>query len=247
MTGMATGRSNAGRAAEALLLRLGSFAPLAADEIALVRGLAETSVSIPAGTVLAPAGLPPQPGFLLSGWACRRRILRDGRRQILRLILAGDCLVPLVHPLGAPAPCDTVALTRVEVADAAAVVAVMHDADTRRSPGLRAACAGAAREEELHLLDRIVSLGRQTAYERLGHLLLEFHERLSVVGHTIGDQFRMPLTQEALGDVLGLSAVHVNRVVQQMRREHVADISGGWVTISNRPVLAAHCDFRGAG
>ncbi len=98
--------------------------------------------------------------------------------------------------------------------------------------------------DEASLLDHIVRLGRQTAYERMAHLLLELRWRLAEVG--LGDErkFPLPLTQEVLADALGLSIVHVNRTLQQLRREGLLEMRAGFVELLKPDVLIATSDFR---
>jgi CRP-like cAMP-binding protein len=105
--------------------------------------------------------------------------------------------------------------------------------------------AAGASEQEARLLDSLVRLGRQTAYERVAHLLLELHRRLSVVGLAYDQRFSMPLTQEVLSDALGLSVVHVNRILQQLRREHLIELRSGGAILRAPAQLAIIADFRG--
>ena len=85
-------------------------------------------------------------------------------------------------------------------------------------------------------------LGRQTAYERMAHLLLELHGRLAEIGEARGESFHLPIKQEVLADALGLSLVHVNRTLQQMRRDGLIDMRGAQLTLLNRAVLEAASD-----
>lgn len=67
--------------------------------------------------------------------------------------------------------------------------------------------------------ERITSLGRRDAFARVAHLLCELFERLSVVGETVGHDYRLPVTQSQLADTLGLSEVHANRILRRLERE----------------------------
>jgi CRP-like cAMP-binding protein len=87
-----------------------------------------------------------------------------------------------------------------------------------------------------------VRLGRQTAYERMAHLLLELHARLTEIGEARGDSFNLPVKQEVLADALGLSLVHVNRTLQQMRRDRLVDMRGAQMTFLDRGALEAAAD-----
>jgi CRP-like cAMP-binding protein len=162
--------------------------------------------------------------FLISGWAARVRWLADGRRQILGFLLPGDgiglCLRP--HPL---ALATTVALTPLMTMDAEPVMRAV--AGPSPVEDLAAAIQIASSMDEAALLNQVVRLGRQTAYERMCHLLLELYGRLSDVGLAEEQTFPLPLTQELMADALGLSIVHVNRILQQLRREGLLDLRLG--------------------
>ena len=77
----------------------------------------------------------------------------------------------------------------------------------------------------------LVSMGRRDALERVAHFLCEIRFRLEAVGLVNNDQFAMQFTQAELGDVLGMSCVHVNRTLQQLRRTGLIDSSGGTMSI----------------
>ena len=106
---------------------------------------------------------------------------------------------------------------------------MLRTADENGVPftGLAEAVAMMSYADEINLRDQIVRLGRQTAYERLVHLVLEFHSRLQAIDMVDGNTFSLPLTQEILADALGLSVVHINRTLQQVRRDRLLDMRGG--------------------
>ncbi|BCI72055.1 hypothetical protein SUS17_1615 [Sphingomonas sp. S17] len=226
---------------ELLLHRLRSFATLAAHEVELVLSLAEPPKSHAAGTSICPReDGSPHPRLIVGGWACRPRILPDGRRQMLGVLLPGDMMGdrgerrPLaMNPVIALTPVRTIGIARL-------VQAVRMEPQDH--PGIVRALAAIDRCEEMALLDHIVRLGCQSALQRTAHLLLELHHRLSVIGFVHGGTFPMPLTQDTLGELLGLSLVHINRIVSQMRREELALIRGGVVTIQDFPRLALLAD-----
>ena len=87
-------------------------------------------------------------------------------------------------------------------------------------------------------------LGRQTGYERTAHLLLELGDRLAAAGLGDGRRFPMPLTQESLADALGLSVVHVNRILQQLRRERLIELRSGEAVLIERDLLVGVADYR---
>ena len=122
------------------------------------------------------------------------------------------------------------ALTPVVVADARPLLSTLDEAGAPLA-GLAEAIAMMSYADEISLGDHVVRLGRQTAYERLVHLILELHGRLQAIDMVDGDSFAVPLTQDMLADALGLSVVHINRTLQQVRRDKLLDMRGGRIII----------------
>jgi CRP-like cAMP-binding protein len=89
----------------------------------------------------------------------------------------------------------------------------------------------------------MVGIGRRTAYQRIAHLLVEQFLRLRAVGLADEDGFRSPLTQVDIADSLGLTSVHVNRVMQQLRRDGLIATQGRYLSIPNREALMSAGDF----
>lgn len=175
---------------------------------------------------------------LLSGWAARAFLLADGRRQIVRLLVPGDlCGVPAAADR--PHPCATVAVTRVRLAKARPLAEDDGDAEA----ALRAEVERAQAEEHLALAHAVMRLGRLSAQERTAHLLLELYERLGRAGLNHGDSMPMPVTQEVLADTLGLSLVHTNRVLQQLRKARLIVWRQARVTLPDPAALAALCGY----
>ena len=171
---------------------------------------------------------------ILSGWAYRQRILADGSRQILGLLMPGDLIGVNQHdqPL---APTSIVAIT--DVVTCPAPVA-------RPGGGLYRAYAHNAAREEFFLLAQITRLGRLNAVGRMADWLLETHDRLRFAGVADDDMFPMPLTQELLADLLGLTSVHINRTLQAMRRDKLIRSKAGTVAFPDRPRLEKLVDYR---
>jgi CRP-like cAMP-binding protein len=95
------------------------------------------------------------------------------------------------------------------------------------------------------LAERTVSLGRRNAKERMAHLLLELFQRLDRVGLVADDSFGLPLTQEMMGDALGLSVVHVNRTLRVLREDGLVTVGLGRATIHDPEALSAVADSEG--
>jgi CRP-like cAMP-binding protein len=240
LTDRPLGRPSAARAA---VRRLQALASLSDEESNLVLGLSGRAESYSPSQEIVPQGGPIRRArLIIEGWACRQRTLADGRRQIIGFLLPGD-LIGMRRQSGPLDLCATVALTRLQCLDATPLrEAVLRDVG--RSPGLVAAMRRAERLEEAQLLDHVTRLGRQTAYERVAHLLLDLHARLTAAGLALGPSFPMPLTQETLADALGLSVVHVNRILQQLRREKLVELRAGRAVLLQPDALAHIADFR---
>jgi CRP-like cAMP-binding protein len=174
--------------------------------------------------------------LIVSGWAAQARVMTDRRRQIGRVLLPGD-VAGLTHQGGA-ARLGLLALTDVVVADFSLVRAAVA---TGKSRGLARVWAELQRAEQAGALQQILRLGRFTAYERTGDLLLELYERLAAVGLADGPTMPMPLTQEVLADCLGLSIVHLNRMVQQLRRNRMISSEPRRIRFLDLERLAEEC------
>lgn len=165
--------------------------------------------------------------LLLDGWAARVRNLADGRRAIMNFLLPGDLIgnCDHDHPIAAS---TVVALTRVAVCPAP---------PRGQSPALDRAYKLSRATEEAYLLAQITRLSRLNAHDRLADLLLELLERLGAAGLAPNGRYDFPMTQEIVGDALGLSTVHVNRTLQQVRRDSGIAWSGRRVHIAEPDVL----------
>jgi CRP-like cAMP-binding protein len=216
-----------------VLRRLNRFAPLSAAEIELVRGLGASRKRWRAGTMLLTEGRTAGPQFVLSGWAGSQRVLRDGRRQIFDFILAGESF-------GFGARAETherqavVSLTAVDTVDASAV---LEASGAEPLSGLCRALRAMLAHEEIRRLDHMVRLGRLTAYEKAAHFMLEMQHRSGAA--EAARSFPLPLTQETMADALGLSVVHLNRVLRQLRATNLVQVRGGVATVHDAKALAA--------
>lgn len=178
------------------------------------------------GTMLSGAGPTRQLKLVVAGWAAETRVLADSRRQICALHLPGDVVTPrLSAPLGLY---GVTALTKLECLD---LTSLLDAPECPEKASLRRALIAALTLNEARRYEHIVRLGQHTAPERLIHLLFELRERLAQADGDAPDSFRLPLTQEDLADALGLSVVHINRTLRQLRAAHMLEIRFGGVTL----------------
>ncbi|HEX8309261.1 MAG TPA: Crp/Fnr family transcriptional regulator [Allosphingosinicella sp.] len=164
--------------------------------------------------------------LMVEGWAARYKLLPDGARQITAFLIPGDFCDLHVTILG-EMDHSIITLTRAKVAY---IPRSEMDALTER-PGLAKAFWWATLVDEAVLRSWIVNVGRRDAFEAIGHLMCELYVRMKNIGLTDGHRFELPLTQEELGDALGLTPVHVNRVLQRMRSEGLISFKAGLLAI----------------
>jgi CRP-like cAMP-binding protein len=168
------------------------------------------------------------PVLLLAGWGAEVAHLKDGRRQILDLALPGDVI------FASPAQGEFVFLTKATTAR------IVLDEALGPSAHMLAALREAHRmAREARLATAVISLGRRSAYERTACLLLALYERHLEMGLADGAGFTLPLTQEMLADALGLSVVHINRTLQQMRSDGRLVLRASQATFPDRAGLAS--------
>lgn len=149
--------------------------------------------------------------ILVEGWAFRAQMLTNGSRQITDIILPGDiCADPAAEAHSAEiAACGRAKIAVIKPGILTEPVRSLVEKLQRRQDF----------EEARRLRAWLVGLGRRDARRRMAHFMAETHSRLASVGLVEGDGFACPFTQEHLADILGLTAVHVNRVLAQLRSE----------------------------
>jgi CRP/FNR family transcriptional regulator, anaerobic regulatory protein len=172
---------------------------------------------------------------LIEGWAARTRSLGDGRDQCILIFLPGDFFA--VKSMFVRRHPDSVRMLSAAVAEQIDYRDLHEAFSTDADVACR--CMGQVVEEERRLHNWVVSLGQGTADERVARLFIEFHGRLSV-SRTIKPAaltFPMPLTQSQLSDHLGITAIHVNRVLRALREKGIVTVRDGEVTIHDLPRL----------
>lgn len=195
------------------LHRFEEFLPLLDVDRQAILAMGEAPVELPRHAMLRREGEVPRHVYLLlAGWVASSVLLPGGERQIVKFHLPGDLL-------GGPSMClaqaaDTLtALTPVTVSR---VPLPVFGALFASSPRFAAAMFLSAQRERVALMDRLAAVGRTAAIARVAALLLDLDERLAAAGLAKGKGFDLPVTQEHIGDHVGLTAVHVNRVFRQM-------------------------------
>jgi CRP-like cAMP-binding protein len=152
---------------------------------------------------------------LLSGFAYRHKITGDGGRQVIALHIQGD-FVDLQNSLLAVSDHNVQMLTEGDVA-------FIHREAVREIALIRPAIGIALWTDTLVdgavFREWVVNVGRRDARVRIAHILCEFSLRLESAGLASGHRYELPMTQEQLADAVGLTSVHVNRVLRQLEEE----------------------------
>ena len=224
-----------------LAKKLGTFMQLSEREAQCLTGLQRSAISVKAGGELVHEGQTGHLAYILqSGWACSFKLLPDGGRQIIAFPLPGDC-VGLRSVLLRTSDHSFSALTDVVVSgvEASRMMEVFNE-----FPRLGADILWAASRDEAMVVEHLVSIGRRTAIERTAHFFLELSERLRLVGLATDNEFACPLNQYVLADALGLSAIHVNRVLRQLRERKLLTLKDRKVTVLDMRKLKALAGFQ---
>jgi CRP-like cAMP-binding protein len=177
------------------------------------------------------------------GFAMRYHLLHDGRRQVLSLVVPGDIVGLAVMFLPA-SPKTVCSLSEMQV-QRLHIDGFLEIAS--RYPALSVAMMRyLAYQIGLHY-DRLIEIGRQSPVERVAHFLLRLHARLQTVGCASETAFDMPLSQEVAGDVLGLSAPHVNRMLHRLRSDGLISMRRRHIELMDIEGLRRLSDFAPAG
>lgn len=177
--------------------------------------------------------------LLIEGFLCRDKILGEGQRQIFSFHIPGD--IPDLQSLNLEIADDSLgALTACTVGfiPRASLTALLAE-----RPNVAAAFWRDTLIEAAVLRAWLAGVGRRSAHQRISHLVCELYVRLEAVGLTDGSMFQLPVNQSQLADALGLSAVHVNRVLQDLRGSGVIKTRGRFVRIEDWERLQAAGDF----
>ena len=177
--------------------------------------------------------------MLIEGWLARAKDLKDGRRQITELHVAGDfvdlhsfTLKRLEHDIVSLTPCKLAIVPHERMRKI-----------TEDYPHLTRVYWFATNLDAAIHREWTVSLGRRSALESMAHLFCELRVRLGIVGLVDGESFDLPLTQADLAECLGLTGVHANRTLQELRRRDLIRLEGRRATILDVPALERLAEF----
>jgi CRP-like cAMP-binding protein len=223
--------------AEPFIRRMAQSVDLTAEERSVLHDLARDRVrSFDTRDDIVREGEPPRAlNLVLSGWVCRYKMLEDGRRQILAFLVPGDLcdlnnyiLEEMDHSLTALTPSLVAQIPHGHVDQAIA------DHPRLARPFWWHSLTVIAMQREWTM-----NMGQRTAAERLGSLFCELFLRLAAVGLTDGRGCEFPITQIELAEATGLTPVHVNRTLQDMRAAGLIALRNRMLTIPDFERLAA--------
>lgn len=212
---------------------------LTSDERGAVQALNATLKSYPPHAVISRQGdVEPRLFVVNSGWGCIYRDLANGDRQIIDIPLKGD----FVGILAAEGPnCNSFAsITDLSIFEISkqAFVKTLDDLPKLSSFFMRLA----ARQHSI-MTEHLTNAGRRNASVRTAHYLLELGVRLAAIGEGTELGYDCPLTQHELADVLGLTAIHVNRTLRELREHELVSFRSGVVEFINRQKLSTLSGF----
>lgn len=225
---------------EAHLKKLRARDNISAQEEQAVRALIGEVIDVPQDrTVVRHGEQLNHSMLLLSGWLARAKDLPSGQRQIAELHISGDfadlhgfTLKRLDH--------DVITMTRSRIA------LVSHDdlkELTERHAHLARMFWAMTNIDAAIQREWTLSLGRRSAISRMAHLICELNVRLGIVALSENNSFEFPLTQVEFGECLGLTSVHVNRTLQELRRRGLIELQSRRVTIFDLDGLKGVAQF----
>ena len=232
----AQGRLNQGvwdNVSDPLVAFLRGLALSAEDAAALAHGFGPPRALDRGEQLLREGDRPTALSVLCEGVAQAFRIVPAGGQQTLALFVPGDMLDACAFVLGTSdvAVCAITPIKIMQIPHARLEQLIAARPAIGRALWRRMTCDGAVLQEWM------VGLGRRTAYAQLAHLMCEVSVRMQAVGMASGESCKFPLTQSELADVLGLSTVHVNRILQQLRGDGLIELARGWLTIKDEERL----------
>jgi len=223
-----------------LVRKLEQFAPLSDTEKQIVQ---EAPMRVrhvePQHDIVSEGDRPVEISLITDGFACRYKILDDGRRQIISFLIPGDIcdlrallFRQMDHSVAALNGCQIAIISHQRLFDI-----------IEKYPRLALAFWSDSMRNAAIYREAIVNLGRRSAYARIAHLLCEQWIRLEVIGMTRDGTFELPITQTDLADATGLSLVHVNRTLQKIRADGLITFRHNLVTVLDPQRLQAVAQF----
>ena len=226
-----------------LVAKLAIVAELSEVDAQTVISLCDDERLVPAKRdILTEGDRPDHVHVIIDGWAARYKTLSEGSRQIVGFLIPGDFCdldVPILgrmdHGIGAVPRGRIAYIPRSKL-----------DQVTSGNVGLLKALWWATLVDESILREWLLNVGRRESYARIAHLFCELHLRMQMIGLVKDNRFALPLTQEQVADATGLTAVHVNRMLQTLRGKKLIELGSGYLTILDLEGLRQAAGFNGS-
>lgn len=219
--------------------KLRRYADLTAGDVAALEKATTSARKVSARVDLIREGDRPGPVFvMLDGWAMRYKILPNGSRQIMAFLMPGDAcdlhiglLAEMDHSIQTLTQSRVAAISRAEM-----------DRLLDEHQGIAKGMYIAQLADEGTLRAWIVSMGRRSSMERVAHLVCELYIRAHGTG-LARTEFDIPISQIVLADALGMTPVHINRMLRDLREQKIIAMRRGCISILNPEVLAKVAGF----
>ncbi|WP_128566053.1 Crp/Fnr family transcriptional regulator [Methylobacterium crusticola] len=223
-----------------LIRKLESIAPLSDEERRAIEGLPIMIRPLkPDQDIVRDQDRPSQCCLMLEGWACRYKLLSQGKRQIFSLHIPGDIpdllslhLEVMDHSFGTLTPATVAFIPHHS----------LHEL-TARFPRVAAAFWRNTLVDAAVFREWMIGMGRRDATQAIAHLFCELYLRLQAVGLAENHMYRLPVTQSDIADALGITNVHVNRVLKVLRAKGLITLVGGTLQINDWMELTKFSEF----
>ena len=213
-----------------MIRKLRSISPLSPEETQNLQTLPFTTRNFGPDQVIVREGdRPSESCLIVSGFVCRYKFTEEGKRQIFSFHTPGDIpdlqslhLKTMDHSMMTMTPCK--------------LAFISHDNLTqvfRRCPRVADVMWRDTLIDASIFREWMIGIGRRSAYGRIAHVLCEVFVRMRAVGLANGPECELPITQTEIGDALGLSTVHVNRSLQELRKDGFIQLQKGSLTVLN--------------
>lgn len=216
--------------------RLASFAGLDEAEIAQLAAMAGPVRMFKRGELIrGEAEVTTHLHLLVEGWAASAITLANGCRQLTMVSLPGDMLglpsLAVLEPIDGVVALSTAVVVDIPIANFARLFT--------QSPRLAALVFLVSQEERVFAMERLALLGQAKAPARLAALLLRLSERIAQLEGETTNRFPLPLTQQDIGDLIGVSSVHTNTLIKELRAARIATVAGRHLEIHDRAALVS--------